>query len=216
MDLFTYVDHIDNVSLFYYGIIFCLFFVYFRSYPIQLNHFVGILLSFLTIIYLQSKNQKEAGDYARQQAEKLKIIEPETKYLKNYNDFIDLLFSIQDFYQYNPEAFEELVDSVDQFLYTNETIHKDPTLTNSMFVFADKYYHTAMNSLHSFVHTLPTDAHIIEKHHRALEEMEKLFLLYLNKLYDIHQQNELNVDYKLITTGPKAFAYYTDKHFDYF
>lgn len=158
----------------------------------------------------RKKKKKKMGN-------KIKFIEPPIDKIKKYEDFIDLIFSIQDLYYYNPKAFELMIFSLENFIKIYEYILEDPTLTNHLYYLADKNMHNILNNLHSIIHSLPDDKKIIYKFHTSLKLMEELLNDYINKIYQIHiKQTDIDINSKIINTGPKEINFYENYNFDFY
>ena len=213
-NLYEYVNEIDGSLFFYYIIIFLIFYIFFKNYEIKLNVIVGMIFAFLCIIYINEKNKKTKNDDVNLRQKKAKIIEPEVKKLKKYNDIIDFLFSIQDLYIYNPQAFEEMHHNITNFFIVYEDILKNKKQTNNLYNIADKNMNDSINNLHSIIYNLPeNDINVRNKLHVAMDVLEKILNKYLNEIYEYHidnLNNGYNVDYKIINTGPKEHNYYGD------
>ena len=143
------------------------------------------------------------------------MIEPDIKSIEKYDEMIDFLFSIQDFYIYNQQAYEDMVECINNFFIVYEDILKNGIQTNQLFSIAEKNMYNSINHLHSFIYSIPNDDNIRNKLHTSLYVLEKILNNYLNEIYDIHIDNikkGYHIDYKLINIGPKEYNYYNEEN----
>lgn len=215
LNLYEYINEIDKSSIFFFVIVFLIFVIFFKNYELKINSIVGIFFAFFYIIYMNEKNKKTKNDDIYLRQKKAIVIEPEVKKLNKYDDVIDFLFSIQDFYIYNPQAYEEMHKSITNFFVVYEDILKNNKQTNYLFSIADKNMSDSINHLQSFIYNTPeNDTNVINKLHVAIDVLEKILNKYLNELYDIHMDNlkdGYDINYKIINLGPKEYNYYGEE-----
>jgi hypothetical protein len=154
----------------------------------------------------------------------LNYIQPETilnPNKKTDQDFIDFIFSIQDFYVFNPQAFEEMIDNLNAFLYLRDKIFIDSVMCNYYYQIADSKKNNMLNSLHSILFNLPNNGVFTGKINLAHKRLETLLNREINKMYlrcayyvkifgpDIYKRS-LETD-----KVPKAYNNYFDQQFTY-
>ena len=212
VNLYEYIDDIDRSSFFFYIIIFLIFIIFFKNYEIGINIIVCIFFYFLLVLFINEKKKKIKKENMETKQKKINSLEPEVKNLVKYNEIIDFLFSIQDLYIYNPQAYEEMHNCINNFFIVYEDILKNKKQTNNLFNIADKNMYDSINSLHSLIYSIPeNDLNVRNKLHVAMDVLEKILNKYINEMYDIHVGNlkdGYNVNYKCINTGPKEYNFF--------
>ena len=211
------IELINNIVFRNLAIIFIILILFFNL-SINLNIFLGLIL-FAIIVYFYRKNKKEQILPNNDKKKNYKTIEQFSKYATNKLDINDFLFSIQDFYVFNPQAFEELIYNIDVFFKTYEKVFIDNDLCNYYFQIAQSKKNDALNSLHSILFNLPNNKLYTQKLDNADQRLETLLNIYLNKLYQKCTQNlmqfGLNIYKKQINIGPKEYNTYSNENFSY-
>jgi len=216
--IYSFIESINNQLLFLYIVIIIIFIYFFIKIDIRLNVFLALILAIGVILYINEKEQRVHQIEENILNTKKSAIKPESPHLTNINkDLIDFIFSVQDFYQFNPQAFEEFVDDIDAFLVLSDTIRNDVNLCNYYYQIADTKASNALNVFHSLLYNLPVDPVFTEKLVRAHKRLETILNRYLNELYDLCEtflfQTGYNVQKKQIVIGPKEYNTYFDKDF---
>lgn len=171
-------------SIFLYFVIALIAIVYFRSINVELNVVLGLTLAFILIfvLYKLETSNKENMELLHQT--KAENIYPPTTNIKKYGDLTDFIFSIQDFYIYNPQAFEDMVKATDTFLEIYEEVLIDPSLAGRHYDNANAQKLLALNHLHSIIIMIPSSKLLIEKLNASLQQFEELLNNYLTVIYD--------------------------------
>lgn len=188
---------------------------------------IVIMTTLAIIYYLYNKNilideqeQEQELELEQELAQEIKLenIVPNVDDIEK-DDIIDFLFSIQDMYEYNPQAYEEMSDNIEAFLTVYDIIHAGTPLCDHYYQIAESKKDNALNSLHSIIYKIPGDNVVVEKHTRAHKRLETILNKYLNKLYDECQHNIVKygrtVYNRAINLGPKEHNHYQDKDFSY-
>jgi hypothetical protein len=188
---------------------------------IGLNIILGLFFSGVTILYLHERITSKLELEEEQYKEKIKNIKPEIPKIKSRmdKDIIDLVFSIQDFYIYNPEAFEEMADNINNFLTIHDFIFNNEPFCELYYEIAESKKNNAINALHSIIFNLPNDNDAIDKLNRAHKRLDTILTKHLNEIYDkCHYKLTLkgyDVFTKKLDLGPKPANHYFDKKFTY-
>lgn len=213
MGLYTEIDSINNTRLFVYIVILLFFIFYFRDTYVGLNIILSIFCAAVVILYLNDRNNKSNEVEETRKQTKLDALRPKPRNIQYDNDIIDFLFSIQDFYQYNPQAYEEMIDNIDAFMESRDIIYLDTKFCEQYYQIAVDKKANAVNALQSLIFTIPVNVQITDKLDRAHERLETLLTKHINELYDECQKdlivNGLNVQKTIIPTGPKAYNIYS-------
>ncbi len=219
MGIFSLIDSFDNKSLFFYIGIILLLILYFRNKIIGLNIILALAFGVIIILYLNDAKTFRNELEKKQQAHKLSMIKPPPKKIADKNDIIDLLFSIQDLYPYNPEAYEEMVDNIDAFMTIYDIIKTDPVFCEYYYQIGESKKSNAINALQSLIFNLPNNKIVEDKLTRAYKRLDTILTKYINELYKICD-NDLttkgfDITRKIINTGPKEYNVYEEKDYSY-
>ncbi len=218
MGIFTFIDSIDNKTLFIYIIIIVYSLVYFRNKKIGLNIIFALIFAGIIIAYIHDKKNTIGNTEDIKEEIKLDSIKPVPINFANKEDITDLLFSIQDMYHYNPQAYEEMIENLRIFFAIYYDIKESIPLYDHHYQIATSKKENALNALHSMVISIPNDEAYMDKFNRAHKRLETLLNGYINELYDQCQLNVYNNGYNVyrraINTGPKE-ANGIDRDFTY-
>lgn len=198
----SYESILDNETLFYYIIIIIGIAFVFSNIMIELNLIFGLIIGGIVIyvLYTNYKDKQEVENKTKSFQESLLLPKPET--LSKYENVVKYLFSIQDFYVHNPQAYEDMVNAIENFFRIyEETIvnHKYAGRNYDMMI---EQKRSGMNSLHSIIYNLPTNVDYTEKLDNGVVTLEEVLQEYLDKVESIQKlylhQNGYNVDTKII------------------
>ena len=178
---------IRHSSIFVYFVIFCVCIVYFRNINITLGTLLGIILSILIMCVLYYSETTTLNNTTQLHNLKSTAIKPTPKNIIKYNDLTDYIFSIQDFYEYNPQAYESLINAIDTFIEIYETILLDNALAGDYYAIAESRKLYALNSLHSIIIMIPPNKIVIKKINTAMEILEALLNKYLMLIYNANE-----------------------------
>lgn len=223
MDIYSLINSFNNKILFRNIIIILIFIYIFNKLEVSISVILGLVLSVAVIMYLYSKEKKQSDLEEEQLEEKKNTIKPKLNKLVEVphqnDDLIDFLFSIQDFYRFNPQAYEEMVDNLEGFFTVYETIFNTSELSNYYYQIAESKKNNALNSLQSLIFTLPNEKLFTDKYDRAHKRLETIMNKYLNELYDRCERYLISDGYDIfkrkIYNGPKEYNHYFDKNFTY-
>jgi len=228
MELYKTIDSIGNKQVLQYIIIIIIGIIIFRSKNIGINIVVGMIFALVVICYLYDKNKIVIETEKREYQDKIDYIKPAitVDVEKNVDDkkLVDLLFSIQDLYIYNPQAYEEMIDNIQDFLkletilgnVQNRYFQKDYQY-EKYFQLAQDKKNNAINSLHSIIFQLPSNHEITDKLERAYERLETVLTDRLNHMYDkcyeLLIRDGYTVHNTVINIGPTPANNYSDTDF---
>jgi hypothetical protein len=193
---------LDNKTLFYYIIIFIVITFAFSTIKLGLNMIYGTVIAYLVVYFLynnyKEKQEKENKTKSFQEANLL----PKPEIFEKYGDIVKYLFSIQDFYIYNPQAYEDMTKSLDNFFRTFEETQNNPSQAGVNYNLMISYKKYATNSLHSIIYNLPNDVQYTNKLNDAIIIIQEILDKYLDKVKNIHEkylyENGYNNKTKLI------------------
>ena len=219
MGLFTIVKSFNNYEIFRNISIILIFLFLFIKLRVGLNIILALTLALAVIWYL-TERQTVTNNLEDQLFDaELKTIKPIPKKIKDDKDIIDFIFSVQDFYVFNPLAFEEVIDDIDALITLHESVFRDSELANQYYQIAESKKNNALNSFHSLIFTLPNDKIYTEKFNRAHKRLETILNKHINEMYDqckyYIKEMGRNVLDRQINRGPKEYNHYFDKDFTY-
>ena len=219
MRLYKLIETINNDNLFKYIVIIILSIFYFKFKNIKLNVFLALILALVYINYNYDEIMTTKEEEEQQKELKKETIKPTPEHFEDKDDVIDFLFSIQDWYHYNPEAYEELIDNLQSFFKLYLAINRESKFCDQYYQIAENKKNNALNALHSMVFTLPTHSAIMDKFNRAHKRLETIMNVYLNQLYDTCYydlvKNGYDITRRAINTGPKEYNHYFDTDYTY-
>lgn len=160
-------------------VIFCLLFKIFNnSYIITIIMFSIMCIFF--ILYKQKINTVNAV--------KINTLYPKSKYVEKSPDIYNFLFSVQEFYDYNPNIYTNMIINLDKFL----EIYNDVLIDNS---FAGKYYdiindlkYEILSLFQSFIFKLPDDNFVVRKYNDAKYKLEDILNKYTTHVFNINRE----------------------------
>lgn len=201
-------------SLFIYFIVVITSIMYFRTLNIGLNTLLGLIVASIIIyIYYQNEVSDQTDKEALHQL-KADNIYPSPKLISKYVDLTDFIFSIQDFYEYNPQAYENMIHALDTFLEIYEEVQIDSSLAGRHYDNADSQKSLILNNLHSIIISIPSSKLLIKKLDNSLQTLEELINNYLTVIYEANQNYIKTHGYfnntKIINLNVKPF----DSSFD--
>lgn len=218
-NIFLQIENSDNKTLFLYGLILIVALYLFQKIFIGLNIIFGICLGVLLIMYLNTRYQKEETETKEIYDNKLKYIRPKPKKISSYPLFIDFLFSIQDFYQYNVPAYEDMIDSIDDILELYEESKITPSTAGLNYGLVDNERKEAVNSLHSIIFNVPNDNQVIDVLNEAIEKLNTMLYDLMDQIYSYHKLYIFNNGYNRNTVeiirGPKPENFYDQAPFSF-
>lgn len=213
-----------NHDIFMYIVIIIVLYYYFGSSHMNIGAVFGICVGICVVIFLNKRRESELQNEQHFSDIKKNIIRPpvtNTEIVK-YPDFINFLFSIQEFYSYAPPNYEDLVHSINDFLILYNESSLFPQTAADNYTIAQKKKSSALNSLHTFVFSLPpvVRQYFMDKLNRAIEKLDFILSGYLYKIFDINRvyvaSNVLSTDSKLLDfldqSKPLPSNYYSESN----
>jgi hypothetical protein len=207
MGIYKRIKNSSSPTLFKYGVIILLCIQLFRNITIGLNILFAFGIGLIIISYQYEKQIITIDNLESQHKLKVKSIEPNVSKLSTYRDIIDFLYSIQDFYNYNPQAYEEMIDNLFSFFYMYEEVKKG--------VLKIEEYYEIMQSKKSnsiMIYNLPVSkisSRKIVKAQEVLNDVLHKYLCEIEKAYKLSLYTTgFNINRKNIPIGPIAYNNY--------
>jgi hypothetical protein len=146
----------------------------------------GVGIAMIVIWFLSVNDEKIDSDKVLLQKEKLNLIQPLPRNSKE--EIINFLFSIQDFYEYNPMAYENMVKDIDQFFDRYNEILKDKSLAGVSYELMTESKREIVNSLHSIIYKLPPNYDYDKKLEHAIKAITNILQKYLDNIEHINNE----------------------------
>ena len=214
-ELYEYIDKWDDISIFTYITIFLSVLWFFRKKELGVNILIAIIIGWFIINYLNHRSITTIDTKEKNEAIKKEKIVPElTDEAQSHIDIVDLLFSIQDMYIYNPQQYEKMVQSINYFYDLYKITYVDNKTSYLNYDMMKQFKRDALNALMSLIYTLPEDKHIRNKVNSAAIVLDNILTKYLDQisyiLDDYTYKNGYSVDTKIIDYGVKPMNEYDD------
>jgi hypothetical protein len=155
-----------------------------------------ILLLILIIILINYIiNKRNENMYKK----KLNIIKNKNiEYIKNDENLVNILFSIQEYYNHNEQAYNEFIDNLNLFLQFYNFVEIDNSLAAHLYRNLLDQKKIILNSLISLSIKLPIEYNLQD----SISDIEQILNEYLKKTHDIYEEylkkNGLDYTTKLI------------------
>ncbi len=132
-------------------------------------------------------------------SKKIRYIETDNhKRIQKYQDFSDILFNIEGFYYYNPQAYIDLLKYTDLFLEIYELIKIDNHYSTTLYDNLHDLKYEIVNTLISFEITLPKEYNLDD----IITDYSSIMDKYMYSVYEIHEnyikKNGMDYTIKLI------------------
>jgi len=213
---------LDEKTIFFYVVIFIAIVFAFSFLTIGLNIVFGVFVALAVLYFIYhhynrddrdddeydiERNDRYDGEYRRSPRDKIessqeKLLVPDPGIVKDYEEMYRFLFSIQDFYVYNADAYREMINGLDNFFRTYEYTLSNPNTAGRNYELMRDRKREAMNALFSLIHSIPVDVQPTAKLEDANDTMQILLQRYLDNVERIHNkfiyENGYNCDIKLI------------------
>lgn len=215
------IDTFSNISassMFLYAIIFCGCIAYFRCFDITLGTIIGIIVAIVFIYLIYHREITTLSNTEQLHETKAEFIHPIPVHVTKYKDLTDFVFSIQDFYVYNPQLYENMINAIDTFMEMYEDILLDNSLAGQYYENADTHKLLALNALHSIIIMIPPNKNLINKLNESMKTLETLLNKYLYEIYEKNKQfineNGYFNNSKVIDLKVAPYNKYKNEQFD--
>ena len=204
---------LDKKTAFNYVIIFIITLYFMSMIDIKLNILYATLIAIVIIYLLFTKQMELKKQELTISNEQYKSIIPK---IENKNkDIVEFLFSIQDFYTYNPLAYAEMVNEIEHFFTLYEETHNNPKFSGRNYELMNEHKRLALNALHSLIFTIPSNKEYTNKLNDSFNILDKILMKHMNEVEKLAKEyvheNGYNVDIRLINKGMTPYNYYNDK-----
>jgi hypothetical protein len=221
-ELYEYIDSWNGVTVFTYIVILFIIVWFFSKTSMQNNIYIGIVIAAFIVSYLNNKAVVAADTSDDIKKIKNDGIKPKlNEEAGNHDEILSLLFSIQDIYSYNPQQYEVMVKSINNFYELFKLSYIDGTTVFFNYDMMKQYKRDALNALKSIIFSVQVDDNIHEKVNVSTVALDDIMTIDLDKISyladDRIYRHGYDVNTKIISEVPKAFNEYDDifKNFSY-
>lgn len=193
------INNIDRITLFWYVVLFLGTIFVFSNINIKLNVVYGTLLVIILLVVLNQNYVKKQETTNNLLQIKNNSILPHSETITHYKELINFIFSIQEFYTYNPQAYETMIESLDTFFKYYEEILNNNNLAGTHYnVMLDKYK-LVLNSLQSIIFNIDSNDNNVEKLNLSVEILSFILENYLNIVKNTNETNIYNYGHNIHT-----------------
>jgi len=213
--LYRFIDSWDGQQIFIYAVVFILILWYCSKSNIGINILVALLIGWFVLSYLNNRSVTAAATLEDQQTMKKNIIHPKLNDTANQLEpVVDFTFSIQDFYAYDPLAYELMILSMNRFYEKYNVCFIEPKTSHINYGLMEQYKRDALNAFSSIIFSLPDDPRVRNKLNVATTVLDGIMTTHLDQISylvdeDIYKYG-YNINSAMIDYGPKAFNEYSD------
>lgn len=212
--LYEYIDKWNGIELFMYATILIVILWYFSRKKLDVNIIVGLIIAYFVICYLNTRYVRVENTYKEIQQAKIDSIKPKLKRTEGYDDIVNLLFSIQDLYRFNPQQYSEAIKSINVFYELYKEVQVDRKTSYINYGLMKQFKRDTLNALMSITYGLPSDKRVQDKLNNATIVLDEIMTKHLDQISyfadDYTYRYGYNVDTKIIDYGPKASNEYDD------
>jgi hypothetical protein len=120
---------------------------------------------------------------------KLDYITPKlSNTLNTKNDIINYLFSIQDFYAYNPIVYQNIVEHLDIFFIRYDELMRNNSMAGNNYDVMDNEKRNIMNALNSIIFSLVPNKKYDNKLKHSIDSIDNILNKYMNNVEYINNK----------------------------
>lgn len=161
-DLYKYIDTWNSEHIYIYVVIIIFSLWIFSKMKIGVNILVGLIIGLFIVAYLNDRSITISNTLEEIQNIKKNIIKPKLiDQVKDHDSVVNLLFSIQDMYQYNPQEYDSMIHKINQFYakYKFSILN----VTSNNYELMIQYKRDALNAMMSLIFSIPNNIEIRKK-----------------------------------------------------
>lgn len=181
------MNNLSRDTLFYYVCLFIFIIYIFSNIKIGLNIVFGTMVAIILLGCLYTNKIKETKQHNEIEEREKKGIIPQPM-INDHEEIIDYLFSIQDFYAYNPMSYSSCVSEINNFFALYDETEDDNSLAGKNFEEMKIHKRNAMNSLNEISYKLEPNVEYDKKLQNAITNLEQILNYHLMHIYKIHQE----------------------------
>ena len=204
-----YYNNIDNVTLFWYVVIFILIIFIFSNKNIGLNVVFGTIIAMIVIHTMYSDYTKTQLMIEEHNTTKKNLIVPNPIKSIKYEQIVNFLFSIQDLYDYNPQSYEDMIEHIDYFFNMYEEVLVNNRSAGYNYQLMNDQKKNILNSLQAIIYKMPINTEYDQKLENAVGTLRNILNGYLDKVNYFYKNdiyiNGYNINTKIIHKGPDGY-----------
>lgn len=156
--IYPYINNISPQNLFLYTIILLVSVLISNYIPWMLKDVMGLVIGLGIIYYLNEGKRASYIDRLKTTEIHMEQIIPRPTFFYKDANFIEFAYTMMPYQKYNKTAFFKMIEAIDHFLEIQIDIEK-PELKNctETYQVAVDMRDTALNELHSIIHSMPID-----------------------------------------------------------
>ena len=164
--------NINQIEIFNYVLIVVTCMTIFSYQNININTIFGFIIGTIIIYYLYSTSNNIIN-YENNilNTKKEKLILNNKNIIKD-NKIINYLFSIQEFYYYNPQAYLEFISRIEKFIILYNEVLKDNKTAGINFELMEDEKNEIIKSLSSIIYKLDHNKELINKLNNSVYKIE--------------------------------------------
>ena len=174
------INYINNDKLFNYLLIFIIILFIFKKLELKVESLIILIISFMIFKFLIDNRYKNNIDDINKTEKILNNLKGDTKFLHYDKNLIYFFDFIKEYNIYNKRDYEDLITIINNILRIESDLDIGTQYCKYDVDTAILFKKNAINIFHSFIHSLPSNKVINNKHSWALEELNNILTNHLN------------------------------------
>lgn len=217
---YNYLNSIPKIDLLKYFATFLIVFFIINEINFTNKHIIIILIGIVVIFYMNEMRKSTSITRMQELELKLNGIFPKPQFFYIDSGIIELIFSIKEYKQYNPLAFNKLISLIDNFLKLTLDVEKNTKNSYPLYDILHNLKDSALNNLHSIIYNMPSDINAEVKLTKAMDSLQFILNFHLENVRLIANKNfktdgpKINNKYIESNIHPDGMDPYYNKNFD--
>ncbi len=207
--IFNYINTINPQDMLFYIIIILIIVLLSPYIEWNIKYVMGLVIGLSLVYYLNEGRRATIIDRLKMTEIQMEQIQPKPKFFYHDANFIEFAYNMLSYRVYNPTAYSKMIQSIDNFLQIQIDI-ENKALQNCTETYnvAIDMMHSALNSLHSIIHSMPTDEQQIGeiKLQNAIKTLQLYMQRHLDVMSDICNQRSLDKGWNRTTKMIDKYA----------
>jgi hypothetical protein len=176
------INNINNDKLFKYIIIIIIIIFILKKLELNAESLIILIISFIIFKFLIDNRFKNNLDDIGNSEKLLNNLQGNTNFLHYDKNLIYFLDFIKEYKIYNEQDYKELINNINNFLRIESDLDIGTQYCKYDVDSAIIYKKNTINIFHSFIHSLPSNKVINNKHNWAQEQLNTILTNHLNKI----------------------------------